>query len=121
MAFFSLHERVRGRSLRRTHVGVLVGNVRVIDGIHPLGESHSATGRHQLIATLQRRGVAIRVGLNLLVVLEGIILRGSVLRDRAPRDSVLGEGSLGNGVFQREGNVHSFRCLRLISSFSRIS
>ena len=109
VALFSLHEGIRRRALRRTHMRVLVGDMRVIESIHPLGESHAATGRHQSVATLHGRGEVTRVGFNLLVILEGIVLYGGDLR----------ESSLGSGVIQREGSVQGFRILRLISRFSR--
>ena len=118
VALFSLHERIRGRTLGRTHMGVLVRDARVTDGVHPLSEGHAAAGRNEAVATLHGRGVAARVGLDVLVAIEGIILCGSVLKDRVLREVVLSEGRLGNGVIQREGNVQSFRSLRLISSFS---
>ena len=98
---------------RERHMSVLEGNMTFANGIHPLGEGHAAAGRHQSVATLHGRGVAARVGLNLLVILEGCVLCEGVLRNR-----VLREGSLSNGVIQREGNVQGFRSLRRISRIS---
>ena len=94
---------------RERHMRVLEGNMAFANGVHPLGEGHAATGRHQSVATLHGRGEVTRVGFNLLVILEGIVLYGGDLR----------ESSLGSGVIQREGSVQGFRILRLISRFSR--
>ena len=93
---------------RERHVRVLEGNMAFADGVHPLGEGHAAAGRHQSVATLHGRGEVTRVGFNLLVILERIILYGGAL----------GESSLGDRVFQREGNVQGFRSLCLISRIS---
>ena len=106
-------------------MSVLEGNMTFANGIHPLGEGHAAAGRHQPVATLHGRGVAARVGFNLLIILEGFILEGCVLCEGVLRNRVLREGSLSNGVIQREGNIQGFRSLRRISrirlsGFSRI-
>ena len=93
---------------RERHMSVLERNMTFANGIHPLGEGHAATGRNQSVATLHGRGEVTRVGLNLLVIFEGIVLYGGAL----------GESSLGSGVIQREGNVQGFRSLRLISRIS---
>ena len=94
---------------RERHMSVLERNMAFANGVHPLGEGHAAAGRNQSVATLHGRGEVTRVGLNLLVIFEGIVLYGGAL----------GESSLGSGVIQREGNVQCFRSLRFISRFSR--
>ena len=52
---------------RERHMSVLEGNTALANGIHPLGEGHAATGRHQSVTTLHGRGVAARVGLDFLI------------------------------------------------------
>ena len=100
VALFSLHEGIRRRALRRTHMRVLVGDMRVIESIHPLGESHAATGRHQAVATVQGRGVAARVGFNLLIVKRNIL-----------GGSTLGEGSLSINRYGRIGGLRELLIL----------
>ena len=94
VTLFGLHEGIRRRALRQTHVRVLVGDVRVVESVHPLGEGHAATSRHQAVATVQRRGVAARVGFNLLIVKRSIL-----------GGSTLGEGSLSINRFGRTGGL----------------
>ena len=79
---------------------VLVGDVRVVESVHPLGEGHAATGRHQAVATVQGRGVAARVGLDFLIVKRSIL-----------GGSTLGEGSLSINRFGRIGGLRELLIL----------